>query len=98
MHVMRPSNAGAPLQRLAEQEFRDWLRENGDNLADAADLLGGAAWAARASAVVAGLRNGDAVADHKAELHAPRRLLTLDLVTALQGQEARLFACLVNRR
>lgn len=74
--------------------FADWLRDCGDDLIDAAALLGGPKWAARAARVV------DAISAHRdptgslQDLRALRRLLNLELVDELTSVEAGRFAAI----
>ncbi len=71
--------------------FGTWLRSDGDRLIAAADLLGGADWAARAAAVVAAIAAGAAPVAHITDLRALRRLLNLELADDLTAFEAELF-------
>ncbi len=71
--------------------FSDWLRDDGDHLTAAADLLGGAKWKNRADAVLAAVKNGvspDSLVDELSNLY---RLLTLEFTYDLDSDEAALF-------
>lgn len=75
--------------------FEAWLREEGDGLIAAADLLGGPTWKARAADVVATVASGAPAIDVLSELNQLRRLLTLEYVDNPFCEEAIRFA-LVN--
>ena len=77
--------------RIADA-FTAWLREDGDRLVEAAELLGGPEWAARARDVLSDVVAGALPADRLAELRALRRLLRLELVDDLASAEAAFFA------
>jgi hypothetical protein len=74
--------------------FRRWLREDGDTLVAAADLLGGPKWARHASAVVTCARNGGDLQTRRRDLARLARLLRLELVDDLSRPEAARFAAL----
>lgn len=85
----------ALLQRAAEAEaFADWLRDQGDALIDAADLLGGPIWRDRAETVVGALRDGDAAARHLAVLRLLADLLSLRMVDDPFSPEALRFSAI----
>lgn len=72
--------------------FEAWLREQGDSLIAAADLLGGPAWKARAADVVAAIADGAPAIDVLGELKQLRRLLTLECVDDPFCEEAIRFS------
>jgi len=74
--------------------FRRWLREDGDTLVAAAELLGGPKWARHASAVVTCARNGGDLQTRRRQLARLARLLRLELVDDLSQPEAARFAVL----
>lgn len=75
-------------------ELVTWLREEGDALISAADLLGGQAWAKKAQDIVATARIGGNVASRRKTLIAIRRLLQGDYASCLDRDEAWRFAAL----
>ena len=74
--------------------FSDWLRDDGDHLTEAADLLGGTKWKNRADAVIAGVKNGVSPANLVDDLSNLYRLLTLKFTYDLDSDEAALFMSL----
>jgi len=88
--IMRHISEARALLRTAD-EFRAWIKE-GEGLVAAADLLGGADWSARATAVVEAVRAGSGPAEHLVELRAFRRLLSLELADHPGSPEAAQFA------
>jgi len=74
--------------------FRRWLREDGDTLVAAADLLGGPKWARHATAVVTCARSGGDLQSRRRDLARLARLLRLELVDDLSRPEAARFAAL----
>lgn len=74
--------------------FRRWLREDGDSLVAATQLLGGQQWARRASAVVTCARNGGDLQARRRDIARLARLLRLELVDDLSRPEAARFAAL----
>lgn len=71
--------------------FTNWLRDDGDPLATAADLLGSTKWRNRADAILAAVKNGvppSNLIDELSELH---KLLTLEFVDDIGSHEAALF-------
>jgi hypothetical protein len=85
----------ALLQRAAEAEsFADWLRDQGDALIDAADMLGGPIRRDRAETVVGALRDGDAAARHPPVPQRLADLLSLRRVDDPFSPEALRFAAI----
>lgn len=74
--------------------FRRWLREDGDTLVAAAELLGGPKWARHASAVVTCARNGGDLQTRRRDLARLARLLRLEFTDDLSRPEATRFAAL----
>lgn len=75
-------------------EFLKWLREEGDALISAADLLGGQTWAAKATDIVTTAKKGGNVAARRKTLIAIRGLLEGDLAGFHDRDEAWRFAAL----
>lgn len=71
--------------------FVTWLRDGGEGLTAAAELLGGEKWKDRADAVLAALIDGVMPADLIDELSDLHRLLTLEFADDLDSAEAALF-------
>lgn len=91
---MRHTNDMRALLRHAAvaDAFATWLRESADHLVEAADLLGGSEWAARAEAVAEAIADGAEPADLFPELEGLRRLLNLELTDDVTSLEALFFA------
>lgn len=70
--------------------FVGWLREDGERLVRAADLIGGPDWAARATRLVKAIAGGAEPAGLLPDLRALRRLLRLELADDLDALEMRL--------
>ncbi|MDW3118004.1 hypothetical protein [Roseovarius sp.] len=75
-------------------EFERWLREGGDTLVDAAELLGGSAWSRRAIAVVDCARNAGDLHARRRDLALLARLLRLEFADEPWRPEAIRFAAL----
>jgi hypothetical protein len=75
--------------RIAEG-FVGWLREDGERLVRAADLIGGKNWAARATRLVEAIEGGAEPAGLLPDLRVLRRLLRLDLADDPDALEMRL--------
>lgn len=72
--------------------FATWLRDNGEDLIDAVDLVGGRRWVTRATQLVTSAQQGDLV-NRLTELRAIHRLLYLDFASRSGScEEARLAA------
>lgn len=71
--------------------FSDWLRDDGDHLTAAAELLGGTKWKNRADAVLAEVKNEVSPASFVDDLSNLHRLLTLEFTDDLDSDEAALF-------
>lgn len=71
--------------------FEEWLRSDGDRLVAAAELLGGASWKARASAVVVAAAEGIRPHELVRDLSDLSRLLSLELTDDLDSEEAACF-------
>ena len=77
---------------LLVEQFRGWLRADGNDLVRSADLLGGATWARRAVRVIdLAARGTDPVRFAEAVRHL-HRLLSLDLTDDPFSPEAMRFA------
>lgn len=73
--------------------FAAWLRDRGgDELVEAAELLGRPDWVGRARAIMIAVKAGGSPADHLPELRALHRLLQLEYADRLGSLEAALFA------
>lgn len=75
-------------------EFIVWLTGSGEDLVDAALLLGGSKWGHIASSVVARASQGFDPVAMLPQLRRLRRLLQLELVADLASDEAERFAAL----
>lgn len=75
----------------ALQQFMDWLVNAGDDLLDAADLLGGRKWLAAALRIIHAAENNEDLLRFLPELRQLNRLLSLELADNLNSEEARRF-------
>ncbi|WP_299362716.1 hypothetical protein [uncultured Paracoccus sp.] len=75
-------------------EFITWLAGSGDELVDAALLLGGSTWGRVAANVVARASQGHDPSDLLPQLRRLRRLLQLELAADLASEEAERFMAL----
>lgn len=73
-------------------QFLYWLRQDGESLIAAANLLGGSKWSSLAKSIVDNARAGHDIAARRGDLDALRRLLHLDFTDRLDCIEARRFA------
>lgn len=73
------------------QDFIDWLRSDADKLVSAALLLGGQCWEDRAISVIDAIDFGVEPEEVDADLADLHRLLTLEYVDHLNGEEAQYF-------
>ena len=96
MHQSFPVSADGSVLALRNahvaESFAAWLREDGERLVEAAELLGGPKWAARALVVVNDVVAGALPADRLADLRALRRLLRLEFIDDPASAEAAFFA------
>ncbi|MEI4234823.1 hypothetical protein [Roseovarius sp. D22-M7] len=72
--------------------FEAWLREEGDSLIAAADLLGGSTWKTRADNVVTAITHGASAIEVLDDLKLLRRLLELEYLDDPFCEEANRFA------
>ena len=70
------------------QDFRRWLQNEGDNLIEAARLLGGPQWARRAARVVVTARDGDPLTASRNTIKALSRLLHGNHASDIESFEA----------
>lgn len=74
--------------------FMTWLRDQIDELCDAAELLGGAGWRSRAAAVIEQARRGVDPVSNLGQMRVLRRLLHLGYVDVPGSDEAWRFAAI----
>ncbi len=95
MQLQHKPNLNALFRHVSRAEdFVSWLRDEGDALVRAADLLGGHLWAKKAKEIVLTARKGGNVAARRKTLIALRRLLQGDHARFLERHEAWRFACI----
>lgn len=95
MQLQKDPNIDALFRHVTRADaFIAWLREEGDVLVSAAALLGGQAWAAKATGVVKMARQGGNVAARRKTLIAIRQLLEGGFADQLDRDEAWRFAAL----
>lgn len=73
------------------ESFADWLRDGGDQMVAAAELLGGQKWRDRADAVRAAVSGGVPLFELISELSDLYQLLSLEFTDNLDSVEAALF-------
>jgi hypothetical protein len=73
------------------ESFADWLRDDGDQMLAAAELLGGQAWRDRADAVRVAVSGGVPLVELISELSDLYQLLSLEFTDDLDSVEAALF-------
>ncbi|EAQ04581.1 hypothetical protein OG2516_01526 [Oceanicola granulosus HTCC2516] len=84
---MRATLLAAEIRR----QFIAWLKADGDRLVAAADLLGGAPWAAKAQSAIDALADQSKPEEIEDDLIALHRLLMLDFTDDLDSPEAICF-------
>jgi hypothetical protein len=95
MQLEQKKTTNALFRQISQfDDFVKWLRDEGDALINAADLLGGQAWAKKAGDIVVTARIGGNVASRRKTLIAIRRLLQGDYASFLGRDEASRFAAL----
>lgn len=93
-HKPEPNINALFRQATKADDFLEWLRDEGDSLISAADLLGGETWAAKATDIVKTAKKGGNIAARRKTLIALRRLLQGDYARFLDRDEAGPFASL----